>query len=658
MQLRPGDVFAEDFLVERELGRGGMGAVYVVEQRSTGKRRALKLMSSELLTDARAAERFLQEAKVGARVASEHVVEVIAAGVDRAGARPVPWLAMELLEGESLADAVERDGAMSPTRAREILRQLCHGLGAAHRAGLVHRDVKPDNVFLAQTQSAAASLRVKLLDFGIAKILAPTVEGVGRTTAPMGTPLFMAPEQTRAGAVDPRADVWALGLLAYHLLTGQHYWRAAQELGVPLTALLVEISVDPIEPPSARAAAHGVSLPAGFDAWFLRCVNRDLDARFPDATAAWDALAGRLSEDAFAATLDSGQLDRAQLANRQLDRAQLASGQLASGQLASGQLASGQLDRAQLAQGQRSLAALGAPSPPATPTHPSAPTSPVPAPDAAAPSAPVPAAAPAPAPARASAPAPAPASAHTTAAAPPASGGRIALIAGVVMLAIGGAALGYGLRTPEGPTEASVATTPPPPAPDPMAPLAPRPSADAPAADLASPGADNRDDRTLDEAHAHDANRHETSAADTSAADTSAADTSAADTSADDTSADDASANATSTGDAAADDATTDPTDPVRRAVAPPPRLSPAERAVRDNFVRAARRDCRTRLAASGQRRQRIAVRVQLGANQSTPTRIQVRPREWGACFLNSAGTLSWPRGPARTIELSFVLEQ
>ncbi len=306
--IAPGQVFAGDYRVIRELGRGGMGAVYVVEQLSTGKQRALKLMSARLLSDAKAAERFLLEARVGSRVESEHVVEVIAAGIDESGSQRVPWLVMELLEGQSLEEAIATGGPMDPERAHEVLRQLCHGLGAAHRAGLVHRDVKPDNVFLARSKSATEGTKVKLLDFGIAKVLSPTVGEHGGVTAPMGTPTFMAPEQTRRGEVDARADVWALGLVAYYVLTGTHYWRAANTPDAPLTALLVEISADPIEAPSTRAASQGRRLPEGFDEWFLRCVDRDLDRRYPDADAAWRALAGRLSGDAFAATLSSDAL--------------------------------------------------------------------------------------------------------------------------------------------------------------------------------------------------------------------------------------------------------------------------------------------------------------------------------------------------------------
>ncbi|MCZ7680140.1 MAG: hypothetical protein M5U28_15780 [Sandaracinaceae bacterium] len=110
---------------------------------------------------------------------------------------------------------------------------------------------------------------------------------------------------------------WALGLVAYYVLTGTHYWRAANTPDAPLTALLVEISADPIEAPCARAASQGRRLPEGFDEWFLRCVDRDLDRRYPDADAAWRALAGRLSGDAFAATLSSDALASA----LRLDRA-------------------------------------------------------------------------------------------------------------------------------------------------------------------------------------------------------------------------------------------------------------------------------------------------------------------------------------------------
>ncbi|WP_437943177.1 serine/threonine-protein kinase [Sorangium sp. So ce281] len=290
-----GMLFGE-FRLVRPLSAGGMGAVYIAEQASTGKLRALKLMHPQLCADARLRERFEQEARVGALVESDHVVQVIGAGVDAASG--VPWLAMELLEGEDLAQRMKRSGLLSAQDVHEIFRQLCHALGAAHRAGVVHRDMKPQNVFLAKTQSATARWSVKVLDFGIAKIAA---EASTMATASLGTPLWMAPEQTDArGQISPATDVWALGLIAFSLLTGRMYWRAANDpMGTAMPVLLREILFEAIDPASVRAIALGRAgcIVHPFDAWFARCVAREPSQRFQTAQEAFDALGPALFVD-------------------------------------------------------------------------------------------------------------------------------------------------------------------------------------------------------------------------------------------------------------------------------------------------------------------------------------------------------------------------
>ncbi|MCA9580096.1 MAG: serine/threonine protein kinase, partial [Myxococcales bacterium] len=174
----------------------------------------------ELVSDPSLRRRFEQEARVAARIASEHVVAVLAAGVDAPSG--MPWLVMELLDGSDLADLIARDGALPVERARPIFDQLCHAVGAAHAAGIVHRDLKPENVFVAKAQRAGADVTVKVLDFGIAKIFA---DAKTSKTDAMGSPLWMAPEQTERGdRIGPQTDVWALGLIAFTVLTGRKYW--------------------------------------------------------------------------------------------------------------------------------------------------------------------------------------------------------------------------------------------------------------------------------------------------------------------------------------------------------------------------------------------------------------------------------------------------
>jgi serine/threonine protein kinase len=287
--LSPGTVIGGDFVVVRPLDEGGMGAIYLVEQKSTGKTRALKVMHREIAADPDLQKRFEQEARIGARIKSEHVVDVVAAGVD--ATLRLPYLVMELLDGEDLRHRVDTRGALGPEEVKDLFEQICHALAAAHAAGIVHRDIKPENVFVARSQRAGgAAFDVKVLDFGIAKVTAEA--GTKATRGAVGSPLWMAPEQTQPGPVTPAADVWALGLLAYELLTGRRFWRAANENDGTTAQLLREIVLDPIPTALQRAREQGVEkkLPRNFEAWFARCLHRDPNARYANADLAWRAM--------------------------------------------------------------------------------------------------------------------------------------------------------------------------------------------------------------------------------------------------------------------------------------------------------------------------------------------------------------------------------
>src|SRR5262249_52387429 len=157
------------------------------EQLSTGKPRALKLMLPELVQKPELRMRFEREARIGASIRSEHVVEVIGAGVD--AATGTPWLAMELLSGEHLGARVERQGPLDGGPAPELLGAPCHALAAAHQVGVVHRDLKPENVFLAEVSRLRAPWTVKILDFGIASVVNDAKTTSARTRGALGTPL-------------------------------------------------------------------------------------------------------------------------------------------------------------------------------------------------------------------------------------------------------------------------------------------------------------------------------------------------------------------------------------------------------------------------------------------------------------------------------------
>jgi eukaryotic-like serine/threonine-protein kinase len=292
LALEPGQIIDREYKVERLLSQGGMGAVYVVEHLMTGKRRALKVMLPHLVRDQASRDRFEREARIGARIESDNVVEVVDAGVDEGTG--LPFLVMELLDGVDLDHVLESHKTVPPQGVASIVEQLCDALGRGHAIGVVHSDLKPENIFLEKPRRRGVAFTVKVMDFGIAKLVSDE-QVAAKVTTPIGSPLWMAPEQTQRGAaIVPATDVWALGLLVYRMLTGRSYWRGANapEGEFNLGGLVLEVVVQPLVPASQRAQEYGVQhlLPAGFDAWFARAVVREQDQRFTNAAVAWDAL--------------------------------------------------------------------------------------------------------------------------------------------------------------------------------------------------------------------------------------------------------------------------------------------------------------------------------------------------------------------------------
>ncbi|MBK6531807.1 MAG: serine/threonine protein kinase [Deltaproteobacteria bacterium] len=292
LSLEPGQIIDREYKVERLLSQGGMGAVYVVEHVTTGKRRALKVMLPHLVRDQASRDRFEREARIGARIESDNVVDVVDAGVDEGTG--LPFLVMELLDGVDLDHVIESHKTIPPAGVADIVDQLCDALGRGHAIGVVHSDLKPENVFLEKPRRRGVAFTVKVMDFGIAKLISDEVREA-RVTTPMGSPLWMAPEQTQRGAaITPATDVWALGLLVYRMLSGVSYWRGANapDGTVSVGGLVLEVVVQPLDPASLRAREMGVAalLPAGFDGWFARCVVREQDQRFANASLTWDAL--------------------------------------------------------------------------------------------------------------------------------------------------------------------------------------------------------------------------------------------------------------------------------------------------------------------------------------------------------------------------------
>lgn len=291
--LAVGAVFAKDYRVVGQLAEGGFGAVYKVEQISNGRLRALKILHAGVLEKAGMRERFAQEARIGAMIESEHVVEVSAAGIDEATG--TPWLAMELLDGETLAQMMATRSRLGAAEVLSILEDVCDALGAAHRKGILHLDLKPENLFVAKRRLRGVTSVVKVLDFGIARIIAENRRSATVTTA-IASWLWAPPEQAMKGAkVSPASDVWSLGLIGFHLLTGGYYWDAANvEHGAEINgmAVLVEVQTGALPLASERAAQLGVAevLPGGFDGWFARCVARVAGDRYRDANDAIEGL--------------------------------------------------------------------------------------------------------------------------------------------------------------------------------------------------------------------------------------------------------------------------------------------------------------------------------------------------------------------------------
>ena len=214
MELNPGLKIADRFILERQLGQGGMGAVWVALHEELQVKCAIKFIEATFASKAEFRMRFVREARAAAQIRSPHVVNVLDSGVWNG----LPYIAMELMEGQDLGHRLTEAGRLSPAETVEIIQQTCRALTKAHAAGFVHRDLKPDNIFLTRDDDRVLA---KVLDFGIAKQLGDGPEGGTRAGALLGTPYYMSPEQALGNkSVDHRSDLWSLAVIAYECLTG------------------------------------------------------------------------------------------------------------------------------------------------------------------------------------------------------------------------------------------------------------------------------------------------------------------------------------------------------------------------------------------------------------------------------------------------------
>lgn len=243
-----GSLIGETYQIVRVVGEGGMGRVYEARHLRLKERRfAVKCLHADLARNAEMAARFLREAESASSIKHENVVDVFDVHHLADG---TPYLVGEFLEGEELADYVMRRGPLEPRTAAKVARQVCDALAAAHARGIVHRDMKPENIFVLAASVAAAprgewgTLRVKVLDFGISKAGPGDDSHLTRTGVIMGTPSYMAPEQARGRPVDHRADVYSVGACLYFMVTGRRPFDSDD----PTSTLSMVLTEDPVRP--------------------------------------------------------------------------------------------------------------------------------------------------------------------------------------------------------------------------------------------------------------------------------------------------------------------------------------------------------------------------------------------------------------------------
>ena len=268
-----GQVIAGRYAVTGVLGRGGMGVVLSARHVDLGERVAIKFLNREHSAHA---DRFFREARAAARIRGEHVVRIFDVGRLESGE---PYIVMEFLEGEDLADRLDRQQRLDATDVAAVLMDVCLALAEAHAAGIVHRDLKPANIFLAHGPDG--SDLVKLLDFGVAKM--PEAGALTQTSTVLGSPIYMSPEQLMASRnVDPRSDIWSLGVILYEALTAELPF-----LGDSLVHLALIVREKPT--PSARALRP--ELPEALDGVIATCLAKDRADRYADVADFADAIA-------------------------------------------------------------------------------------------------------------------------------------------------------------------------------------------------------------------------------------------------------------------------------------------------------------------------------------------------------------------------------
>ncbi|MDX1643693.1 MAG: protein kinase [Thermoanaerobaculia bacterium] len=283
--LEPGKVLSDRFEIRRQLGAGGMGLVHEALDRELGARVALKTLRPEIADDPEALARFRQEIALARQITHPNVCRIYDLFQDRReDGRPLYFVTMELLEGETLGRKIQRDGPLSPRDLLPIVEQIASGLEAAHRVGVVHRDLKPGNVILL-TREGGEGPRAVITDFGLAVTLTSSEESrLTRVGQLVGTPAYMAPEQLTGGEVTAATDIYALGLLVYEALTGELPFAKSS----PFSGALQRLATPP---PSLRSQIP--NLPVRWERAVTRCLESDPGERFRGVFEVVRALEGR-----------------------------------------------------------------------------------------------------------------------------------------------------------------------------------------------------------------------------------------------------------------------------------------------------------------------------------------------------------------------------
>jgi len=286
-QLQPGDMIAGRFRIVEQIGLGGFSVVYRAHQESMHRFVALKVLKSAASNDEKTVERFRREALFASHLSHPNTIRLFDYGHTDEG---LCYIAMELLEGQDLADVVRMGQPMAPHRVWQILAQCCRSLSEAHRLGLVHRDLKPENIFLVD--QVDGSEFVKVLDFGVSKAISNFANASSRSMAPLtqkgtvfGTPLYMAPEQAMAKTISPAVDVYGLGHIAYEMLTGR---AAYGDTVTPMDVMLRQINDPPLQLPAPLDQTP-------FSPLIAKCTIKDPGKRIQDASK----LLEHLLHDAF-----------------------------------------------------------------------------------------------------------------------------------------------------------------------------------------------------------------------------------------------------------------------------------------------------------------------------------------------------------------------